>query len=101
MKKRLLIVVWLVIFFSLLLCIIFGERGAIDLYRLKSESDQLARIAGDLKKENQKLYRNIERLKNDAEYIEEIAREELGMVARDEIIYQFKEEEEKKGRGKR
>ena len=96
MKRRLLIVVWLVIFFSLLLCIIFGERGVIDLYRLKSESDQLTSIADHLNKENQRLYRNIERLKNEPEYIEEIAREELGMVERDEIIYQFKEEEAKK-----
>ena len=70
----------------------------LDLYRLKSESDQLTYIADDLKKENQRLYRNIERLKNDPEYIEEIAREELGMVARDEIIYQFKEEEGKKNK---
>jgi cell division protein FtsB len=96
MKKRLLIVIWLVIFFSLLLCIIWGDRGVIDLYHLQSQSDQLTCIANDLKRENQKLYRNIDRLKNDLEYIEEIAREELGMVARDELIYQFKGEEGKK-----
>jgi cell division protein FtsB len=96
MQKRLLIVVWFVIFFSLLLCIILGERGAIDLYLLQSKAGHLARIVNDLKEENQKLYRNIDRLKNDLEYIEEIAREELGMVARDEIIYQFKDEAEKK-----
>jgi cell division protein FtsB len=96
MKKRLLIVVWLVIFFPLLLCIILGERGVIDLYRLQSRSDQLTRITSDLKRENQELCRHIDRLKNDLEYIEEIAREELGMVARDELIYQFKGEEKKK-----
>lgn len=96
MKKGVLIIAWLVIFFSLLVCIIFGERGAIDLYRLKSESDRLARTNAVLKKENQKLYRNIDRLKNDLKYIEEVAREDLGMVARDEVIYQFKEEKEKK-----
>ncbi len=93
---RLLIVAWVVIFFSLLLCIIFGEKGAIDLYHLKSESDHLAGVNDALKKENQDFYRNIERLKNDPEYIEEVAREELGMVARDEVIYQFKGEEEEK-----
>lgn len=96
MKKRLLIVSWLVIVFSLLLCILLGERGAIDLYRLQSESEHVARIVDDLEQENQKLYRNIDRLKNDLEYIEAIAREELRMVARDEIIYQFKDEAEKK-----
>ena len=96
MKKRLLIVVWLIIFFSLLLCTIFGEKTGIDLYRLKSESDRLTGIADALNKENQELYRNVERLKNDPEYIEEIARKGLGMVARDEVIYQFKGEEKKK-----
>jgi len=94
--RRFLILAWVVIFFSLFLCIIFGEKGAIDLYHLKSESDHLAGVNDALKKENQGLYRNVERLKNDPEYIEEVAREEFGMVARDEIIYQFKGKEEEK-----
>ncbi|MFH1673856.1 MAG: septum formation initiator family protein [Pseudomonadota bacterium] len=96
MKKRLLIVAWVVIFFFLLLCIIFGEKGTIDLYHLKSESDRLTGVTDDLKKENQDFYRNVKRLKDDPEYIEEVAREEFGMVARDEIIYQFKGEKEAK-----
>ena len=88
-KKRLLAGVWLVIFFSLLLGMICGKNGAIDLFRLKSESNRLVRIVDDLKRENQTLYRTIQRLKSDLQYIGEVARDELGMVAEDELIYQF------------
>lgn len=68
-KKRLLAGVWLVIFFSLLLGMMCGKNGAIDLFRLKSESNRLVRIVDDLKRENQTLYRTIQRLKSDLQYI--------------------------------
>ncbi len=47
----------------------------------------------ELQKRNQALYRNIQRLKDDPEYIEDIARTELGMVGKDELVYQFRKKE--------
>ena len=40
----------------------------------------------NLAKENLILYSEIERLKNDSKYIENIARQELGMIGKDEVI---------------
>ncbi len=39
--------------------------------------------------ENQKLIRMINRLKSDSGYIENVAREELGMVAEEDLIFKF------------
>jgi cell division protein FtsB len=43
-----------------------------------------------LKKENLSLYREIERLKNDPEYVEDVARKELGVIGKDEVIIKVK-----------
>ena len=72
--------------FSLLFFMIFGEYGYIDLTVLKTERDQLVEKNELLTNENISLSIEIDRLKNDPEYIENIARHELGMVAEDELI---------------
>ena len=72
--------------FSLLFFIAFGEYGYIDLTVLKTERDQLVEKNELLTKENISLSVEIDRLKNDPKYIENIARQELGMVAEDELI---------------
>lgn len=72
--------------FSLLFFIIFGEYGYVDLTVLKTERDQLAEKNELLTDENISLSIEIDRLKNDPKYIENIARQELGMVAEDELI---------------
>ena len=72
--------------FSLLFFMIFGEHGYIDLTVLKTERDQLVEKNELLTNENISLSIEIDRLKNDPMYIENIARHELGMVAEDELI---------------
>lgn len=76
-----------VIFF---LVITFGNQGLVDVYSLKKERDRLEEKNRCLKKENAGLRRTIDRLIHDPEYVESVAREELGMVGGDEIIYHFK-----------
>ena len=71
---------------SLLFFIIFGEYGYIDLTVLKTERDQLFEKNEQLTNENISLSTEIDRLKNDPKYIDNIARQELGMVAEDELI---------------
>ena len=75
-----------VLLVSLLFFIIFGEHGFIDLNILKKEKDQLAEKNEQLSHENLSLSVEIDRLKHDPRYIENIARQELGMIAEDELI---------------
>ena len=72
--------------FPLLFFIIFGEHGYIDLNVLKSERDQFVEKNELLTQKNISLSTEIDRLKHDPQYIENIARQELGMVAEDELI---------------
>jgi cell division protein FtsB len=75
-----------VLLFSLLFFIIFGEHGLIQLNTLKNERDQLAEKSEQLTRKNLSLSVEIDRLKHDPKYIENVARQELGMVGEDELI---------------
>ncbi|MCG6974574.1 MAG: septum formation initiator family protein [Desulfobacterales bacterium] len=76
--------------FLMLLFIIFGENGLTDLYRLKAKRDRIVKQTGELTKKNLSLYREIERLKNDPKYLENVARKELGVIGKDEVIIKVK-----------
>jgi len=84
--------------FSLaLLCLLaswlaFGERGLIYVYKKDKEREEYLAKIEELKKANQELMEEIDRLKNDKDYIEETARKELGMVRDGEVIYMFTRE---------
>lgn len=73
----------------------FGERGFIHLYRM--EKDRQAHIERILKleKENQTLLEEIKRLRTDKEYLESVARTELGLLKDNEVLYRFSGEENK------
>jgi len=82
--------------FLLLLFIVFGEKGLTDLHRLKMKKEDLTLKNEELIKENLSLYREIERLKNDPEYVENVARKELGVIGKDEVIIKVKNRKAKK-----
>jgi len=69
---------------------LYGENGLADLYRLKTERDILLKKNDELIRENLSLYREIERLKNDPEYVENVARNELGVIGKDEVVVKVK-----------
>ncbi|MFP4039181.1 MAG: FtsB family cell division protein [Desulfosudaceae bacterium] len=72
--------------------ILFGRNGYLDYLDLE---DRLARIESEnqaVAEENARLRRLVSRLKNDPDYIEHVARKELGMVGKDELIYRYKPE---------
>jgi cell division protein FtsB len=85
-KQKILISFCILTLFSMLLFILFSDKGLSDLFKLRSERDRLMNQNVQLKKENDTLYRTIERLRNDPEYIESVARKELGMIKKDEVI---------------
>jgi len=76
----------ILILFSMLLLIVFAENGLVDLNSLKKERDRLVEKNESLARNNLVLYNEIERLKNDDKYIENIARQELGMIGKNEVI---------------
>ncbi len=63
--------------FSMLLFIMFGENGVVDLHMLKIKRNNLLKRNAVLSQENLSLYREIERLRNDPKYVENVARQEL------------------------
>ncbi len=89
-KKNILLAVAIAVLFLLLMFILFGESGLSDLNRLKAERDGLLKKNTELIQKNLSLYREIERLKNDPEYVENVARKELGVIGKDEVVIKVK-----------
>ena len=85
-KGKLIIVGGILILLGLLFIIALGDRGAVDLYHLRSERDDLHSENLELEKNNQERYKAVERLRNDLEFVEDIARSELGMTKEDEVV---------------
>ncbi len=85
-KLNIMLSTAILIFLSMLLLIVFAENGLVDLNYLRKERDRLVEINESLARNNLVLYNEIERLKNDDKYIENIARQELGMIGKNEMI---------------
>jgi len=75
----------------------FGERGFIHLYRMDGERQTYLEKIKALERENRELLDEIQRLRSDRNYVEDLGRKELGLVKEDEVMYRFgpKKEAEK------
>jgi cell division protein FtsB len=89
-KEKMIVTTGMVLLFAFLFVIAFSEKGAVDLYQLHLKKVRIERSGVALEQQNRALLDNIHRLKHDGEFIENIARTELGMVGKDEMVYQFK-----------
>lgn len=69
-----------------LLAIVFGDDGFVDLQHMRKQRDAMMLQNEAVREVNRALYRESDRLKNDPHYIENVARQELGMIGRDEVI---------------
>jgi cell division protein FtsB len=66
-----------------------GERGALHLWRLRGEKSRLDEQNYLLQKENESLRRRVHGIRNDDDYLEKVAREELNLVQPGEVVYRF------------
>lgn len=89
-REKILLSFAILALFSMLFFVIFGENGLADLNLLKQERNLLLEKNQALEQKNIALYREIHRLKNDLKYIESVARRELGMIRKDEVIFKLK-----------
>jgi cell division protein FtsB len=85
-KNKIVVAAGFVLLVSFLFVIGLGKQGAVDLYQLRREREQLERSNGALREQNEALYKTIRRLKEDMNFVENIARTELGMARAEEVV---------------
>lgn len=85
----------LCVLIAMMFVIVFGNNGWLDLRALQQERDQLIEKKAVLFEENTTLFRQIDRLKHDPQYIEATARRELGMITENDMILKLNSSEEK------
>jgi cell division protein FtsB len=86
--RRFIMIVLLVMGFLIL----FGKKGLIDNYKMQQMVKELSTINEQMLKDNNKLKQEILLLRKDPKYIERLARDELGMVKKGDIIYRMSDE---------
>lgn len=65
---------------------VFGEVGIVSTLNLKEKEKQLVAENARLREENEQLRKEVENLRSNPSYIEEIARKELGLMGKKEIV---------------
>lgn len=68
---------------------LWDGQGLDRVRRLESELENLKEGNGQIRRENEALRAEIRAFHSDPRYVEKVARDELGMVSENEIIYQF------------
>ena len=68
----------------------FGEHGFAHLLRLRAEKRELGQAAFGLFRTNARLRKEIEHLRTDDLYLEELARRARGLVRPNETVYRFR-----------
>jgi len=73
--------------FLMALLITFGNRGLVDNYLMGKRLIQLKLLNSGVMAENNELRKKIVLLRSDLNYIESLARNELGMVKKGDMVY--------------
>jgi len=77
---------------AVLFCVgltVYGWRGVVRLQQMRGQLETLERDNATLRQQAARLTQTIDRLRNDPSYLEQIAREEQGMVRPGDTILKF------------
>ena len=66
--------------------IILGDKGLAELKLLKQEHQLMIEDNESMVRKNLSFYSEIDRLQTDVDYIEEVARQQLGFIGKDAFI---------------
>ena len=77
----------LLICFSLIIVFIFGDHGLLKLYKIKSQRKKIQTHIAQLRNEREKAKEKKNKIENDLNYIEKMAREKYKMVKPGEKIF--------------
>jgi cell division protein FtsB len=78
-----------VVLIVMVLLIVFGKRGVVDNYLMGKRIAQLKLQNSVIAAESDELKMKILLLRGDLTYIESIARNELGMVKKGDVVYRL------------
>ena len=85
---------------TLLIIFIFGDHGLFQLYKLKRERKQVQIHITQLRENREKLIAEKNRLENDLDYIEKLARERFKMAKTGEKVFKVIPKKESKNPNK-
>ncbi|PIE37350.1 MAG: cell division protein FtsB [Gammaproteobacteria bacterium] len=96
---RILVATLLLLLLALQYRLWFGAGGVAELHRLRAQVDELSQTNEQLSERNAALERDVRELKTGTAGIEQRARTDFGMIAKDEVFYQVVEPEQKTAAG--
>jgi cell division protein FtsB len=71
---------------------ILSEEGYPRYHRLSEQLERVTRDNAALKRDIARLNREVDALRHDPDAIEQIARDDLGLIAKDEVLFEFEPE---------
>ena len=74
---------------SLVIIFIFGDHGLIKLYKIKNQRKKVQNHIAQLRQEKEKKEEEKNKIENDLDYIEKIAREKYKMVKPGDKIFKI------------
>ena len=91
-KNRLVRITALLAIMAFVWLIFAPHSGVWALIRQHARLKALERNTSKLEQDNKKLQKEIDRLRNDPAYLEEVARREHGLLKKNEYIYDFSQQ---------
>ena len=74
---------------------VFGPYGALKYYGVANELDEILTQNEQLRETNNALRQEINKLKKDPVYLEEVARRQFSLIKKNEVIYEFPEKKKR------
>ena len=93
LRRRAVLLIFGLVFVSGGMAALFGERGYLDARREAANIRLIERDVTDLRESVAGLRTEIEGLRSDPSAIERLAREQLGMARRDEVVFVLPDDE--------
>ena len=86
-QNRKIILTTGIIFLLILLWLTFSPWGAISYFRLERELGEARNRNCELAESNRAMTSEIDRLKNDSTYLEKVARDQYGLLRKNEVVF--------------
>ena len=99
-QKKFIRGVLFLIAITLLVVFVFGDHGIFQLYKLKKERAEIQKHISQLRENREVLMSEKNRLENDLEYIEKLAREKYRMAKPGEKVFKVIPKESNKNSNK-